>query len=168
MFERRAGVDGDTEVVQDCAGLLVQFRPVDDPPAAHGLASEEDVLRHAQGSGQAALLEDHGHAGLLGGPGIVKMHLPAGHANGAFVGSEHARQDVHQGALAGAVLAEQGVDFAVAHVEIDPAEGPHAGEGLGDAPRLQQRIRRHRSRTAPVYRPFDPRPIGPIRAHSCT
>ena len=92
------------------------------------MTPEEDVLGHAQGPGQTAFLEDHGNAGRLSGAGIGETHLLTGHANDAFVGSEHAGQDVHQGALAGSVLAEQGVDFALAHIQIDPAECPHAGE----------------------------------------
>ena len=42
-------------------------------------------------------------------------------------------QDVHQRALAGAVLAEQRVDLARAQVEVDLVVGDDAGKGLDDA-----------------------------------
>ena len=42
-------------------------------------------------------------------------------------------QNVHQRALAGAVLAQQGVDFSLAQREIDGVVGQHARETLADA-----------------------------------
>ena len=45
----------------------------------------------------------------------------------------HAVEDLHQRRLAGAVLAEQRVDFACAHLDVDAAQGLHAAEVLGDA-----------------------------------
>ncbi len=41
----------------------------------------------------------------------------------SLVGPVEARQDVHERALAGAVLAEQGVDLAGPQVEVDPVVG---------------------------------------------
>ena len=39
-------------------------------------------------------------------------------------------EDVHQRGLAGAVLAEQGVHFALAQVEVDTVVGHHSREAL--------------------------------------
>src|SRR5260370_37861850 len=39
-------------------------------------------------------------------------------------------EDVHQGRLAGAVLADQGVDLARAHRQVDVVVGDHARPGL--------------------------------------
>ena len=48
-------------------------------------------------------------------------------------GREGAAQDLHQRALAGAVLAEQGVDLARAELEVDAVEGDGGAEALADA-----------------------------------
>ena len=42
-------------------------------------------------------------------------------------------QDIHQRGFAGAVFTQQGMDFALAQVEIDIVVGQHAREMLGDA-----------------------------------
>ena len=47
-------------------------------------------------------------------------------------------EDVHQRALAGAVLAEQRVDLAAAQVEVDAVVRQHAGEALDDPARLER------------------------------
>ena len=52
-------------------------------------------------------------------------------------GRVEAVEDVHQGRLAGAVLAEQREDLAGLHVEIDAVVGDDTGEALGDAPQLE-------------------------------
>jgi hypothetical protein len=44
-----------------------------------------------------------------------------------------AHQDVHQRRLAGAVLADEGVNLAREDIEVDAVEGEHAGECLDDA-----------------------------------
>ena len=54
----------------------------------------------------------------------------------AGVGPVEPVEDVHQRALAGAVLAEQGVDLAGAQVEVDAVVGDDAGEALDDAAHL--------------------------------
>src|SRR5262249_54300000 len=54
------------------------------------------------------------------------------------VGHGEAVEDVHQGRLAGAVLAEQGVDLAGPDLEIDVVIGDHARVTLGDAAHFQR------------------------------
>ena len=48
-----------------------------------------------------------------------------------------ARQHLHQGGFARAVLADDGVDLALFDAEIDVRQGLHAGEGLGDVTHLE-------------------------------
>ncbi len=48
-------------------------------------------------------------------------------------------EDVHERRLAGAVLAEQGVDLAGPHVEVDAVVGDDARVALGDAAHLERR-----------------------------
>src|SRR5664279_4883635 len=50
-------------------------------------------------------------------------------------------QDVHQGALAGAVLTEQGVDLAGSHDEIDAVVGDDPRIAFGDPAHLKGRGR---------------------------
>ena len=59
-------------------------------------------------------------------------HLAAEH-DLALIRGVHAAQDLHQGALAGAVLADQSVDLARQQIEIDAVERDRAAEALGDA-----------------------------------
>ena len=49
----------------------------------------------------------------------------------AGIGAVHAGEDLDQRRLAGAVLAEQRVHLAGAHVEVDRVERERAGEALG-------------------------------------
>ena len=57
----------------------------------------------------------------------------------ALVGLVQAVQDRHQRRLAGAVLAEQRVDLAGDHVEVDSVVGDDRAELLRDAPQLERR-----------------------------
>ena len=59
----------------------------------------------------------------------------------ALVRGVDAGEDLHQGALAGAVLADQSVDLARQQVEIDAVERGRAAEALGDAAEREDRLR---------------------------
>ena len=80
--------------------------------------------------------------------GEVSCNDVAGEADGAVVaaGGMDAVQDLHQRRLAGAVLAEEGVNLAAADAEIDAAERLDAGKALGDAGCLDDEIRGHGDR----------------------
>ena len=52
-----------------------------------------------------------------------------------------AAQDLHQGRLAGAVLAEQHMDLARPHVEVDPIQRVDAGKPLRDAAHRERELR---------------------------
>jgi hypothetical protein len=53
----------------------------------------------------------------------------------------HAGEDLHQGALAGAILAHEPVNLAGQEVEIDAIEGRGAAEAFGDAAEGEDRLR---------------------------
>src|SRR5690606_35739425 len=87
----------------------------------------------------------------------------------ARVGLVKPVEGLHQGRLAGAVLADDGVDLTVPHDEVDPVVGDHPGERLGDAPQLDggdvdargagvgtgaPAVRFHRAARLPVDRPY--------------
>ena len=98
------------------------------------LVAEEDVLGDGQALDQVELLVDGGDAERpwrpAGGDSGRRLAVPR---DPALVGLVDAGEHLDQGRLAGAVLAEQAVHLAGAHVEVDAAEGPDAGEALDDA-----------------------------------
>ncbi len=65
--------------------------------------------------------------------GTVKVALLSVDANRAAVGTMHAAEDADQRRLAGAVLADDGVDLAERHVEVDAVERERRAEVLADA-----------------------------------
>jgi hypothetical protein len=74
--------------------------------------------------------------GLSGAMDPDRRALPA---DAAAIRRGQTVQDVDQGRLAGAVLAEQGVDLPFQDLELDPVVGDHARVDLGDAVHAQQR-----------------------------
>ena len=97
------------------------------------LAAEDDVLQDGEVVGEHEVLVHHADAA---GDGVGRGRegdLLAVDRDGALVRLLHAVEDLHQGRLAGAVLADEGVDGALAHGEVDVVVGHDAGESLGDA-----------------------------------
>ena len=54
----------------------------------------------------------------------------------AAIRQDDAHQDIHQRALAGAILADKGVNLALADLQIDLVIRHHAGKFLRDPPHL--------------------------------
>jgi KipI family sensor histidine kinase inhibitor len=85
----------------------------------------------------------------------------------AGIGPRQPVQDVHERRLAGAILAEQGVDLAGTHVEIDRIVGDDAGVSLRDAAHLERGcanclgIRCHRGLALPSTIPICGGRVGP-------
>ena len=77
-----------------------------------------------------------------GGAGVVESHRPAGDEDFAGVGGEDAAQEVDEGALAGTVLADEGVNAAGAEGERGVFQGADAGEGFAEV--FQPHRVRHR------------------------
>jgi hypothetical protein len=70
--------------------------------------------------------------------GVVDGHRLAIPLDTPRIGLQDAVDDLYQGALAGAVLAEQCVNLAARDVEVDSIVGDAAGERLGDAGQGEQ------------------------------
>ena len=90
------------------------------------------------------LLVDGDDARPAGGAGITEMHRPAGDEDVTAVGGEDAAEKVDKGRFAGAVLAEQRMNFARPDLEMSVLESAHAGKALGDHGHLEDRAVRIR------------------------
>ena len=74
---------------------------------------------------------------LMAACGLAERDLLAAPLDRALVGLVDAGQHLDQRGLAGAVLAEQAVHLAGAHLQVHPVERAHAGELLDDPPHDQ-------------------------------
>ena len=109
--------------------------------AALRLAAEKDVLRDVEIGDEREFLEDHGNAEFLRVRGRGDRDLLALVEELAGVGLVGAAQHLHQARLAGAVLAEQHVDFAGVERKGHVVQRLDAGKLLADAAQLEQRRR---------------------------
>ena len=123
------GVQVDFQLVQDAFGFglhagVVQLEALALFPA------QEHVFRHGQVPAHVQLLVDDGHAHLLGQLGVqVPVPLPEDFQL-PRVPLVDAAEHLHQGALARAVLPQQGHDLAGAQREVHMVQGLDAGEAL--------------------------------------
>ena len=130
------GVAGQPVAGGGLVDLAGQSGPVEaEAPAGQG---EGDVLGHGQRRHQAQVLEHHADAEVTGDGGRVDAHRRAGEAHLARVGSVDAVDQLHEGALAGPVLPQQGVDLARPHLEVDRVVGHHLPEAAGHVPDREQ------------------------------
>ena len=107
------------------------------PAAPRLLAAQEDVVGDRELRDEVQLLVDDPDAGVLGLARPGEPHRPAVQADLAVVVGDRAGQDLHQRALARAVLAADRVDLAGRRDQRDVAQRAHAAEVLGDVPHLQ-------------------------------
>ena len=105
------------------------------------LAAEKQILRHRKIRQQVDLLIDGGDARIDRSLGRPRRDLDAVEANDARVAREHAGDHLDQGGFAGAVLAEQRMDFAGPQREVDTLQRAQRAKTLGDPANLQQRRR---------------------------
>jgi hypothetical protein len=137
------GVDVDLQAVQQGPCLRSHPSPIQDryDLAPLELATQKDVLRHAEKRNEVELLVDCGDAEGLRVPRAVDLDglivdrdltpvLP--------IGTGH---NLDQRRFSGPVLAHQNVDFPSIQVEVHSVEGHHPGERLDDALELEYRHR---------------------------
>ena len=125
------GVGPHAEAVR--VGDLLDLLPGPAADAVQLLAAEHDVLQDGEVVGEHEVLVHHADAAGDGVAGVAEGDLLAVDGDGALVRLLHAVEDLHQGGLAGAVLADEGVDGAAADGDVDVVVGDDAGEALGDA-----------------------------------
>jgi hypothetical protein len=149
VLDEGAGVDGEPEAVGDGAHARLGLTGVEERPAA-GLDRQHDVLGDGHHRDEHEVLVHHADPERDGVARRVDRGLPAAHEDLALAGRGQAVEHVHQGRLAGAVLAEQGVDLAPAQVERDVVGGDDAGVALGDVAQLQHDLPRRLGRRGSV------------------
>ena len=81
---------------------------------------------------------DHADAAFQGLARALVDDRLASESDRAAVGAVDAGHDLHQGRLAGAILADQGMHLTRAQVEVDVQQGLNARKGLGHAADLEQ------------------------------
>ena len=100
----------------------------------------EDILGDREQRDQRQLLMNDDDAERLGIVDVAEVPLLAVIDDAAVIAAVRidAAQHLHQGRLAGAVLAHQGMDLALPDGEIDVVQRLHAGEGFADAAHFEQ------------------------------
>ena len=145
------GIWRNTEIVG--SKLLCGPLPLstDSRGAIHG--PEEEVLRHGQLAHQRVVLIDDGQAELARLQRIGGDKRLAHDRHPAFVREDRTAGDAEERALARAVLAHDGVNFAGPAFEVDPVERLYAGIALRDAGQFE-RGSGHSRHIQDIDRPF--------------
>ena len=130
---RRGRIDGDAESREQRAGVMVQFRPVDEG-AAPRRRTEEYVFRDRHFLDQRKFLVNDGQTGAPGlGDPVKARDLPVDEQFSLVRAVRvQTAQELDQRRLARAVFAAQRVDFARKQVERHVLERRDAGEGFRD------------------------------------
>ena len=122
------------DLFQENAGDPLDSRPVNDPRPAAGLQLvEHDVLGDRALGDDLDLLADDVDALGQAVAVAVEAQPPALEEDFALVGLEKSGDDLDQGALARAVLPDEGVDLARFEAQADAGQGPHPREPLADS-----------------------------------
>ncbi len=121
LAHQPARVDRHADAGQQLARLAVHARAIDEAEAVERFAGEEDVLGDAQVVDHRQLLVDDADAQRARMMAVGQHHRAALDGDrAARVGLQHAGQDLHQGALAGAVLPGQRQHLAARDVQAHP------------------------------------------------
>ena len=131
--DERGGVDVHAQAFEEVARLGDHGPLVEREERPHLLLAEEDVLVGEKVVEEVELLVDEGDARLLDRLDRGSGEVGAVEGDGAGVGRVRAGQDVHEGGLARAVLAEKGVDLPARDVEVHAPQDGDAAERLVDA-----------------------------------
>ena len=126
------GINVDPKLLKELSGFFDHLAVVDHD-ALFELPADKNILRHRKMAHHIQFLVYDDDAGLLGFAGIVKIHFLPVVDDGAGIPGIDAGEHLHQGGLAGSVLAHQGMNLSAPHLKIHMIQGMDAGEGLVDA-----------------------------------
>ncbi len=99
------------------------------PSVGTGLPDEQ-VLQHRMAGHELEMLVHHANAEIERVGGIADRDRPALDLDRPRIGGVGAEEDIHQGGLAGAVLAEETEDVAGIQRQVDLRRGLHLAEAL--------------------------------------
>ena len=111
---------------------------IEEDRVGHRLVAEEDVLGHRQDRDEHEVLVHHADAAIDRVGWALDRDGLAVQQDLTLVRLGEAVEDVHQGRLAGPVLAEQRVDLARTYLQVDVVVGEHARIALRDAAHLER------------------------------
>ena len=114
--------------------------PVDAAPRAARFQPEGNILCDREVGEEGRLLINGGDTELAGADGVVVGDGPAEDFEASGVGLDGAGDDLDERGLAGAVLADEGVDLAGPQVERDALERADAGEGFVDVGEFKEGV----------------------------
>jgi hypothetical protein len=137
-----AGIDRQVQLLEDGRRLSAHPGPVDDarPPRDPRLAAHEDVLHDRELGNQVELLVDHRDPEVKGIARRVDLHLATLELDPSGVRVVCAAEDLHQRALARAVLAEEHEHLAGADLQLHVVERHDPGEPLGDPRHAEKHV----------------------------
>src|SRR5204862_3816133 len=133
-------------------GTALPDRPPAQPnrPPPTPMVAEDDVRGDGEPLDEAEVLVDHRDPGVERVTGGRKLHAFPVEQDLALVGAIEAREDVREGALARAVLAEERMHLAGRRLEIDAVVRDHCRKALRD-PAHHDRGSRRGARGAPPF-----------------
>ncbi len=125
-----------TEPCHQVAGHSVRFGDVQHSSGGM-LVPQKDVLRDGEPVDHVELLVHRRDSQVEGGLGVRDGDGFAEPSDLALVGLMNAGERFDQGRFSGAVLAEDAVDFARPHIEINTTQCLDTSEGLGDSAHIE-------------------------------
>ena len=137
ILDKGVRVDVEPEAGRDLVDALARGVQVQDATGLGGLVAEHDVLGHGEDRDEHEVLVDHADAGAHRVAGTLEVLDDVVQQDHAVVGAVQPVQNVHQGRLACAVLAEEAVDLPGFHNEIDVVVRDEAAEPLGDPAKFE-------------------------------
>ena len=126
--------------VEELLRLLAKLPKVDPPTRPPWLVAKQYILGDCKVGQQAQLLEDHGDATihlaldrLVRDVNLIQVDPP-------LIGTVDPHENLHQCRFAGAILTEQGVDFAAVKFEVDIAKHFVFAEALRNTAHRDKRL----------------------------
>ena len=129
------GVAAEAETGEQDTRPLVHRPPIDHreaEPPPEGQVTEHHVLRHRERGDQAQLLRDQREPGAERLARVAESASDTIHEDASGVGLVDAGEDLDQRGFAGAVLADDRVDFARCELERDLVESLSGEEALAE------------------------------------
>src|SRR6266550_5359389 len=130
VHDPRTAVDPQTDAIEYLLSLAPELPPVDGAPSSQWLSPQENILANSQVRGLVERLVDDADPKFLSVSWVADFDRPALDDDAARIARVGTAENLHQGGLAGAIFAQQNVDFSPTDVEIDSIQRLNTGEAL--------------------------------------